>query len=104
MSTIGNNTDGRASNLRDAFFTKGEKEYYSKLMQNPGERKVRAKMMSKDVKVLYKKAQELMTRVEAGEFDETQMAKAEYYLAHILSAIEDLEQILILEKTPDLTL
>ena len=45
---------------------------------------------------------DLIKRVELGEFNDEQLEKVEYAIAHYLSGIEDLHQELILEKTFEL--
>lgn len=70
------------------------------LLKDPKERDLHAKLLKKDVATLYRKATELITRVELGEFNEEQMVEAEYRITHLLAAIEDLEKVLDLELTP----
>ncbi len=100
MATVGNNMDGKKSHVRDSFFSsKGEKEYFEKLMQDPKERSIHAKALRMNADTLYKKAMDLINRVEAGEFNEEQMAKVEYMISHYLAGIDDLHKELILELT-----
>ena len=35
MATVGNNTSAKHEQLREAFFTEGEKEQFKKVMRNP---------------------------------------------------------------------
>lgn len=99
MASIGNNTSGKIAHVRDSYFDSGEKEYLEELLKDPKEREIHQKLMQKNVEILYRKARELMVRVELGEFDEKQMVEAEYKITHLLAGIEDLEKVLELELT-----
>lgn len=101
MATQGNNVSGKYAELRDSFFSDSEKEYFAKIMKNPKDRAIHAKLLRKKADWLYKKAMGLITRVENGEFNEEQMARVEYMIAHYLAAIEDFEKVLELELTMD---
>ncbi len=68
-------------------------------MRNPKDQRIHAKMLEEKAETLYKKAMDLIKRVELGEFNDEQMEKVEYAISHYLAGIEDLHQELILEKT-----
>lgn len=97
MSSTGNNTSGKIAHVRDSYFDSGELDYLVELLKDPKEMAIHSKLLHYKVEILYKKAKELMTKVELGEFNEEQMAKAEYQITHLLGAIEDLEKTLELE-------
>ena len=101
MASVGNNTSGKIAHVRDSYFDSGEKEYLEELLKNPKEMELHQKLLKVNAEKLYAKAQQLMVAVESGEFNEKQMAEAEYQITHLLAAIEDLEKVLILEKTRD---
>lgn len=103
MATGGNNSNMKATELRESFFaSEEEREYFTKLMQDPKERKIHADLLAKSAKELYEKAISLIQRVESGEFNEEQMATVEYTIAHCLAAIEDIYMVLEREMTPQL--
>lgn len=103
MATGGNNSNMNATELRESFFaSEEEREYFERLMQDPEERKVHAKLLSKSAKELYEKALSLIQRVETGEFSAEEMAGVEYTIAHCLAAIEDIYMVLERELTPQL--
>ncbi len=102
MGTIGNNADGNIGYVRDSFFTEGEQDYFEKLMRNPDERRIHFKLARKNAQELFDKAMELIDRVEAGEFNEEQMQKAERAIVHLLAGIEDLQKVLELEREIEL--
>ncbi|MBE5758374.1 MAG: hypothetical protein E7345_05595 [Clostridiales bacterium] len=104
MATVGNNTSAKFEHLREAFFTKGEKEQFEKIMRHPKNRAIHERMLEQKAETLYKKAMVLIEAVERGEFDEKEMAVVEYTISHYLAGIDDLHPELILEKTPDLSL
>jgi len=93
MSSIGNNVDGKKSHVRDSFFDSDEKEYFKALLKKPEEMKLHCQLLRKNVDKLYKKACDLISRVEQGEFNEEEMAQVEYIIAHCLAAIEDAELV-----------
>lgn len=97
MATIGNNASAKIAHVRDSYFDSEEFEYLKELLKDPKEMAIHQKLLKKNVEVLYKKAQALMLAVELGQFDEKQMAKAEYKITHLLAAIEDFEKVLELE-------
>jgi len=97
MSSIGNNVSGKIAHVRDSYFDSGEIEYLEELLKDPKEKAIHQKLLNYNAELLYQKAKELMVKVETGEFNEKQMAKAEYQITHLLAAIEDLEKTLILE-------
>ncbi len=101
MDSTGNNTDWEISHVRDSYFDSGEQEYLEQLLKDPKEREIHSQLMKVKVERLYKKAQKLMMAVEGGEYDEHQMAVAEYKLTHILAAIDDMERFLVLERVQD---
>ena len=100
MATIGNNTNGKASHVRDSYFDSGEKEYLEQLLKDPKHKALHEELLMKDAETLYDAAKALMMAVELGRFDEEQMAKAELYITHLLGAIEDLERVLELKLIP----
>ena len=102
MATVGNNTSAKHEQLREAFFTEGEKEQFKKVMSNPKDQRIHSKILEEKAETLYKKAMDLIKRVELGEFNDEQMEKVEYAISHYLAGIEDLHQELILEKTLEL--
>ena len=102
MSSVGNNTSKKLEKLRNAFFTQSEKEQFQKIMMNPKEQKIHAKMLKQNAEELYKNAMELITWVELGRFNEKQMEKIEYMISHYLAGIEDLHLELLNEKTMEL--
>lgn len=99
MASTGNNVSGKMAHVRDSFFDSGEKEYFTDLLNNPKEMDLHCKLLRENVDKLYKKACELINRVEKGEFDEEQMVKAERAIAHCLGAIDDIELVKELELT-----
>ena len=101
MAIVGNNTNSEYANLRDSFFTEEEKKQFNKVMKDEKDQKIHAEMLEKKASLLYKKAMQLINRVEAGEFNEKQMKKVEYVISHLLAGIEDLHKELILELTMD---
>ena len=101
MASVGNNVNGKIAHVRDSYFDSGEKEYLEQLLKDPKQKALHEKLLRQDAEKLYEKAAELMTRVELGEFNEKQMAEAEYMITHLLGAIEDLERVLELTKTMD---
>ena len=102
MATIGNNASGKAAFLRDSFFDSAEQQYLEELMECRGERELHHQLLHEHADKLYKKACDLIVRVELGEFNEEQMEKVEYVISHYLAGIEDLHQEMILEKTMEL--
>lgn len=104
MSTIGNNGNLKFSQTRDSFFTDSEKEFFTKLLENPKERFIHTQLLRQKVESLYERALNLLNRVESGEFNEEQMAKVEHLIAHYLGTIQDFEKVLELELTPSLEL
>lgn len=82
---------------KEAFFTKGEKKQFKEVMENPEDQQIHADLLKVDAEKLYKKAMKLIDRVESGEFNEEQMVKVEYMIAHLLAAISDFELELTLE-------
>lgn len=99
MAIKGNNSNQQYSFVRDSFFSESEKKFFTKLLEDPTEMKIHSKLLTQKVELLYKKAVKLISRVEAGEFNEKQMANVEYMIAHYLAAIEDFERVLELELT-----
>ena len=98
----GNNTNGEIAHVRDSYFDSGEKEYLEDLLKDPKEMEIHRELLKEKAEILYRKAKEIMIAVESGELNEDQMAEAEYFLTHLLAAIEDLEKVLVLEKTREL--
>ena len=94
MATLGNNVNPKYENTRKSFFSESEQEYFKKLLKDPKERAIHAKLLRQRAELLHEKAMGLINRVEAGEFNEEQMAKVEYEVSHYLAAIEDLERVL----------
>jgi len=92
MSSIGNNYLRTFSETRDSFFTPEERSFYNEIMQSPTERCEHNHLKMERVEKLYEKAMELINRVETGEFGEDGMDRVEYYLVHLLGAIEDIEK------------
>lgn len=97
MATIGNNLNKEYSLVRNAFFTEEETKHFEKMLQNPIERREQENLKYEHADVLYRKARHLMDRVENGEFNDRQMKEVECAIAHLLAAIEDCEQVAILE-------
>ena len=77
MSTIGNNGNQKAAFLRDTFFDSAEQQYLEELMQYRSERELHRKLLLQHAEKLYKKACELITRVELGEFNDEEMESVE---------------------------
>lgn len=100
MATIGNNTNGKASHVRDSYFDGGEKEYLEQLLKDPKQKALHEKLLKQDAEKLYTEAKKLMQAVELGQFNEKQMIEAEFKITHLLGAIEDLERVLELELIP----
>ena len=92
MSSIGNNYLRTFSETRDSFFTSEERAFYDELMRNPAEKREHEELKMERVEKLHAKAMELINRVETGEFGEDGMERIEYYLVHLLGAIEDIEK------------
>ena len=55
MATVGNNTSAKHEQLREAFFTEGEKEQFKKVMRNPKDQRIHAKMLEEKQKLFIKK-------------------------------------------------
>ena len=94
MQKIITNTNKRYNEIKKAFFTDGEIKHFEQIMKNPKEQKTHDKLLNKKPSLLYAKAMSLITRVELGEFNEEQMEIVEKYIAHYLSAIEDMQKVL----------
>ena len=99
MAIEGNNISGKIAHVRDSYFDSGEKEYLEKLLQDPEQRELHEKLLRQDAEKLYREARSLMQAVELGQFNEKQMAEAEFKITHLLGAIEDLHKVLELELT-----
>ena len=99
MASVGNNTNGKISHVRDSYFDSGEKEYLEKLLKDPKQKALHEKLLKQDAKKLYAEAKKLMQAVELGEFNEKQMVEAEFKITHLVGAIEDLHKVLELELT-----
>ena len=98
MATIGNTFKKENTETRDAFFTKSEKEHFEELLKDSAEKEKHEQFLLKGIDKLRAKAEELISRVDAGEFNEEQMQKVENTIAHCLAAVEDLERVLDLGK------
>lgn len=101
MATIGNNASGKAAFLRDSFFDSAEQQYLEELMECRGERELHHQLLHEHADKLYKKACDLIARVELGEFNEEEMEQVEKIIVHCLAAIEDLQLVLGREITPE---
>lgn len=92
MATIGNNLKKEYADLRDAFLTPSEREYFERITRNdPFDRQLHCKLMKENVNKLYNLAKSTIEKAERGEFNDRQMWRAEYVIYHCLSAIEDIE-------------
>ena len=94
MATVGNNDNQKYADLRDSFFSESEREHFNEVMKNPEERAIHAEMLKQKASELYRKAMDLIVRVERGEFNDEQMEKVEYQIAHYLAGIVDFEKTL----------
>jgi len=99
MAIAGNNVGGKIAHVRDSYFDSGEKEYLEQLLKDPKQKALHEKLLREDAEKLYKQAKKLMQAVECGQFNEKQMAEAEFKITHLLGAIEDLHKVLELELT-----
>ena len=91
MSTIGNNGSNKSAFVRDTFFDSAEQQYLEELMKHRSEREIHQKLLLEHAEKLYKKACNLIARVELGEFNEEEMEGVEKIIVHCLAAIEDFE-------------
>ena len=87
------------AHVRDSFFDSSEKEHFTKILNNPKEMDLHCKLLRENADKLYKKACDLINRIERGEFNEEEMEDVERIIAHCLGAIEDLELVKELELT-----
>ena len=99
MAIAGNNVSGKIAHVRDSYFDSGEKDYLKSLLKDPKQRALHEKLLREDAEKLYKQAKKLMQAVELGQFNEEQMAEAEFKITHLLGEIEDLHKVLELELT-----
>lgn len=101
MGTLGNNTDGKIEGVCRTYFSTGEGEYLKELLQNPKERDIHEKLKEEDAKKLYKRAKDLMAKVELNLIPAGQMPKVERKITHLLAAIDGLHVVKSLEKVAD---
>lgn len=95
------NVNGEASHLRDVYL-EAQRDYVKYLMQFEDIRQLVAQInASYDPDYLFEVAQNLVERVDAGEFDDEEMEKVEGELIVLLSAIQDKVLIKELIKLPD---
>ena len=99
MATIGNNFSKKREHVRESFFDSDEKEFAEELLKDPKEKNLHNKLLQEDVEKLYKKACDLISRVERGEIPESKIEEIEKTIVHCLMAIEDIERVLELELT-----
>ena len=101
MGTLGNNTSGKIEGVCRTYFSTGEGEYLKELLQNPKERDMHERLKEKDAEKLYKRAKDLMVKVELNLIPANQMPKVEREITHLLAAIDGLHLVKMLEKLPD---
>ena len=101
MGTLGNNTSGKIERVCRTYFSTGEGEYLKELLQNPKERDIHERLKEKDAEKLYKRAKDLMVKVELNLIPANQMPKVEREITHLLAAIDGLHLVKMLEKLPD---
>ena len=99
MSTVGNNFNSEAAEIRDEFFnSEKSREYIINLLKNPKEKKLHEKLLREDGKTLINKVKAIMVKVEAGEYTEEELTDIIYMITHLLAAIEDCQPAQELEK------
>ena len=95
------NINGEAAHLRDVFL-KAEKEYVKYLLQFDDVKEMIIGLnLSYDPSYLFQIAQNLIDRVEAGEFSDEEMESVERKLTVLLAAIHDKVLIKELVRLPD---
>lgn len=103
--TEGNNFSRANSELRDAFMTDSEIEYFESLMNDEMtgayERRIHDELLGRKADELCATVRRLIERVDRGEFTQEEMEYVEYVIAHCLSAVKDAENVNALEKEPD---
>ena len=89
MATEGLNVNQEIQQVRDAFFTPEETQQFNKLMRNRKQQSLHEKLSLKNPEKLFARATEIMQNIEAGKYNEDEMAEAEYLIMHYLAACED---------------
>ncbi|MBQ9790072.1 MAG: hypothetical protein IJW24_00570 [Clostridia bacterium] len=101
MATIGNNVMQECTNARESFFTEEMREHYKHIFEAYKDENFYTELKERTADDLHEEAMRLIGRVEACEFDEKGMEKAERIVAHLLAAIEDAQKTQADENDPD---
>lgn len=91
------NVNGNASNLRDTFLL-AERDYVRELLQIDDIRRLIYECSQQPSELLFRTAQSIVDRVEAGQVPDELMERTEQQLTVLLAAIQDkvLERELVL--------
>ena len=99
MSTVGNNFNSEAAEIRDEFFMgEASRNYIINLLKDPKEKKIHSKLLMEDGKTLINRVKAIMQKVKDGEYSGEELADVIYMIAHLLAAIEDCQPAQELEK------
>ena len=77
--------------IKHTFLTSKEKSYFLELLKNPAERNIHLLLRDINAEFLFEKAQDIISQIEIGAYNQQQLQVAQYKLIHCLAAIGEVQ-------------